>query len=88
MKIRADVTFEDAGEAARWLAGYCSPVYDHPGLAQDHQQEFPLAERLSCPINSQEIARQATLVLYERFCTDEGREAARLTVCGPRKAEG
>jgi hypothetical protein len=79
MKATVKVEFEDLGEAARYLAGYTSKLYENPETCAAYNREFPLRSydgRLGS-----HIAEAAALKLYERFCTDAGREAARRAVC-------
>jgi hypothetical protein len=85
MKAKVQIEFVDYGEAARYLAGYTSPLADHPHLATAHRGEFPLSSydtRLSA-----HIAEAAALMLYERFCTDAGRKAGTQAVCGVKAGE-
>jgi hypothetical protein len=80
MRATVRVDFEDLGEAARYLAGYTSKLYENPETAAAYSREFPLVSydtRLSS-----HIAEAAALQLYERFCTEAGRAAARRAVCG------
>ena len=42
MKADIKIEFEDAGDAARFLAGYCSPPYQYPGLHQTYRAEYDL----------------------------------------------
>src|SRR5262245_22065197 len=78
MRVKVEVSFADLGEAARYLAGYCSKLYEQPVTRAAYNQEFPMGSfdsRLSG-----HVAEAAALELYERFCTDRGREAARKAV--------
>lgn len=79
MKARVEVTFQDFGEAARYLAGYTSELYRQPLTAEAYRVEFPLTSYDSSL--GSHIAEAAALTLYERFCTDRGRKAARDEVC-------
>jgi hypothetical protein len=80
MKATVNVEFEDLGEAARFLAGYTSKLYENPETAEATRREFPLFSydtRLSA-----HIAEAAALKLYESLCTEEGREERRRRVMG------
>lgn len=66
MKVQAIVEFQDYGEAARWLATYCSPYT--PGVKLLRQEiGRDLETETACGVSTSVIARAAVAVLVERF---------------------